>query len=478
MDVASFQFLGFTLAAALLYNLHGSLVWRQSVLLAANLAFLASLGAGWRDYVPLLAFVATGYLGFRFLQRPGLRALFVPLLLGIVFLYVWLKRYAFFPPSTLLPIPYVTLGLSYIFFRVLHTLVDARDRMLGEPIGVVPYLNYVLNFTSIVAGPIQLYPQYAASQMAPIRPPLTVPQCGLALERIVLGFFKLRILSAILLAIHQAAAARLAGAPAFPENVAAGVATVLLYTLYLYFNFSGCTDLVIGAARFFRLELPENFNRPFSATSFIDFWSRWHMTLSGWWKTYTYTPLVKMLMSRFPSPALDPFLGVVGFFVTFFLVGVWHGQTTEFLCFGLLQGGGVSVNKLYQVLLAKALGRKRYKTLDAHPVYSALARGLTFTYVTFTLVWMWGNWAQLGKLAASLSRGQHVLVWGLLWVGSSVALALLESLRAAVLRLRWDQGALLSAPPLRAAWALYVAILALIALSISSVSTPVLYQIF
>ena len=129
-----------------------------------------------------------------------------------------------------------------------------------------------------------------------------------------------------------------------------------LYPVYVYFNFSGYMDLVIGVARFLRLELPENFNRPFSSCSFLEFWSRWHMTLSSWMKTYVYTPLLKAMMERFQSPAIEPFLGVFAFFVTFFLVGAWHGQTSEFLFFGVLLGLGISLNKLYQILLAKRSG--------------------------------------------------------------------------------------------------------------------------
>src|SRR6202000_3442813 len=74
-----------------------------------------------------------------------------------------------------------------------------------------------------------------------------------------------------------------------------------LYPLYLYANFSRSTDFVIGVARLLRLELPENFNDPFSSESFIGFWSRWHITLSSWLKDYVYTPLLMTLMRRFTA---------------------------------------------------------------------------------------------------------------------------------------------------------------------------------
>lgn len=202
------------------------------------------------------------------------------------------------------------------------------------------------------------------------------------------------------------------------------------------------------------------------------------MTLSNWLKTYVYTPLVKALMSQFPSPHIEPLIGVAGFFVTFFLVGAWHGQTSEFLFFGVLQGGGVSLNKLYQIGMAKALGRKQHRALDANGIYRAFSRGLTFTYFTFTLIWFWSRWEQVRHLAAGLTLGQHLIVWLVIWFGSTTVLALWEQIRAFALSLQLNGVPVLLAPPVRAAWAAYLAVLTWIAVSIVTVSTTVMYQIF
>ena len=206
------------------------------------------------------------------------------------------------------------------------------------------------------------------------------------------------------------------------------------YTFYLYCNFSGYTDIVIGLARFYRLELPENFNRPFSATSFLEFWSRWHMTLSGWLKTYVYNPLVLALMARFPSAAAAPWLAVAGFFVTFFLIGLWHGQTSEFVVYGVVLGLGVSVNKLYQLEMARYLGRKRYRALTEVLLYRTAARGLTFTWFTFSLVFFWGNWAVIDQLADGLGVTGTALAAALLIPGAGILLAIGEAVRNAAIR--------------------------------------------
>jgi alginate O-acetyltransferase complex protein AlgI len=478
MDATSVKFLGFALVIGLLFNLRRTVLWRQTIFLIANAAFLAAFVATWKGYLPLAMFVAIGYAAVRLMQHQRWRVFFIPITVTIILLFIWLKRYTFVPHSVFLPFPYLAIGLSYIFFRVMHMVVDARDETLPGPVGIIPYLNYTLNFTTIVSGPIQLYPDFASSQLNPTPPTLTLVQCALGLERIVIGFFKLRVLSALLSAVHQAYLLQLSSEQLIGSKVITGFVILTSYPLYLYFNFSGFIDVMIGVGTMFHLDLPENFDRPFSAASYIEFWNRWHMTLSNWLKTYVYTPSVKALMSRFPAPEIEPFLGVVGFFVTFFLVGAWHGQTSEFLVFGLLQGGGVALNKLFQIAMSKALGRKRHMALDDNEIYRALCRGMTFTYFTSTAIFFWSNWVQIRHLAAALTVSQEVAVWVAIWLGSTVSLAAWEALRKYALSIEWDGITLLHAAPVRAAWVFYLTIVTFIALSIVSVSAPVLYQIF
>jgi D-alanyl-lipoteichoic acid acyltransferase DltB (MBOAT superfamily) len=218
-------------------------------------------------------------------------------------------------------------------------------------------------------------------------------------------------------------------ANSFDNRLAQGIVIVGAYPLYLYCNFSGYIDIVIGIARFLRIELPENFNRPFSSENFMNFWSRWHITLSEWLKTYVYNPLLIALMRRDQSVSIQPFLGVFAIFVTFFLVGVWHGQTSEFLFFGVLQGGGVAVVMLYQTLVIRQIGRKRYRALSNGFLYNQFARGLTFTWFAFTLLWFWSNWIQIGDIAHKLRPLADICVFLSLFLGATLVLSVWEAVR-------------------------------------------------
>jgi len=416
MTVPSFQFIAVALLVALLVNVSQDRRWRSGVMLVANLAFLASFARTPLALVPFAGFVAAGFLAQRWAQsRAGANRVLLPaLILATLAVFFWLKRYTFIPSGLFLPTAYVTVGLSYVFFRVLHLIIDAGQGALTERIGPVDYVNYTLNFTSLVAGPIQTFPDWREGHEG--RPGLeTVAR---AAERILTGSFKVIVVSALLDAMQIQMRGDLLSDGGFLK----GAAVIAVYPIYLFFNFSGYVDVVIGASALMGLRLPENFNRPFSAASFIEFWARWHITLSTWLRTYVYTPLMMTLMRRLPSPRAIPILTVLSFFVTFFLVGAWHGQTSEFLFFGVLQGGGVAMNKLYQLVMAGRLGAKGYRQLGEHPVYRAVSRGLTFTWFAFTLLWFWSDWKTLAHLAAILSWPGGVAALAFIWAVATVVL--------------------------------------------------------
>jgi alginate O-acetyltransferase complex protein AlgI len=280
---------------------------------------------------------------------------------------------------------------------------------------------------------------------------LTLPDIGVAGWRIVLGAFKVWILSDILFAWQADAIAALTPGLGFGWRVLTGALVVVLYPLFLYANFSGYTDFVIGVARLFRLRLPENFDRPFGAVNFIEFWSRWHISLSQWLRSYVFNPLLLGWMRRFRLARSKQYPAVAAFFVTFFLVGAWHGQTSEFLFFGLLQGGGVAGNRLYQVAMTRRLTPVEYGRVCANPMYRAVSRGLTFTWFAFTLLWFWASWARIGALATALGNvGSGIAIVGTI-CGASFMLAVPDLLGTfserlgAVLRSRYARTALASA---------------------------------
>jgi len=454
--------------------------WRQFVLLAASIGFLAFFSQRPAAFIPLAAFLLFGFLSLRLMQV-GATRLFVPLLIVTIGSFIWLKKYAFIPSSLFLHATYLTLGLSYIFFRVLHLVIDARTphSTLSRKISFVSYLNYTLNFTTLVSGPIQRYNHFAAMQLAPEPLPLDIFVAAAALERIIVGFFKVNVLSLFMLMIQTSCLNSLSAAPTVNGRVFTAVTIVAIYPLYIYCNFSGYIDIVIGIARFLRLQLPENFNRPFSSQNYLIFWSRWHITLSSWLQTYVFFPLMVKSIRRWPSSALEPFLNVFALFVTFLLVGVWHGQTSAFVFFGVLLGLGVSVTKLYQVLMAKCIGPERYAALGRYLLYNTAARGLTYSWGALTLLWFWSSWTQLASLARFLGARQIVLVWIAIFLGSSFALALWETGREWVLSFQVENQPALSSRYVRTVWATVLLVVSIATIALLNAPPPdIVYKTF
>jgi alginate O-acetyltransferase complex protein AlgI len=478
MGSASLQFVAYGLAVALVSNFNQSIGWRQFVLLAGSLGFLTFFSLDPTVFIPLAGFLAFGFVGVRVIQNGGKRA-FLPCVVLVIFGFIWLKKYAFVPSVLFIEHPYLTLGLSYIFFRVLHLIIDAHSSNLPGRVGAISYLNYTLNFTTFVSGPIQSYPDFAQAQLASPPKPLNILTFGHSIARIVVGFFKVNVLSLFLSMAQASALSSLAASQGGGERVLTGVMIAAIYPLYLYANFSGYIDIVIGIARLLRIELPENFDRPFSSKSFLIFWNRWHMTLSNWLKTYVYNPLLISCMQRWPAPAAEPYIVVFAFFFTFFLIGVWHGQTSVFIFYGVLLGLGVSVNKLYQILMMKWLGRAAYNKLAKNWLYGAVARGLTFTWFTFSLLWFWSNWSQLGNLAATLSAAEIAAVWAGIFVLAAIVLAVYEAARDWLLGFQFEGRPLLSSRYARTAWCTLLIVITATTLSLLNAPAPdIVYKAF
>ncbi|HCH65969.1 MAG TPA: hypothetical protein DFR83_24420 [Deltaproteobacteria bacterium] len=113
------------------------------------------------------------------------------------------------------------------------------------------------------------------------------------------------------------------------------------YTLQIYYDFSGYTDIAIGSARLFGIELPENFNRPYKATTVAAFWRRWHITLSNWVRDYIYYPLGGARVDR-------PWKIYRNLMLTMLIIGIWHGASWNFVVYGLLHGTATSVNRYFR----------------------------------------------------------------------------------------------------------------------------------
>jgi D-alanyl-lipoteichoic acid acyltransferase DltB (MBOAT superfamily) len=158
------------------------------------------------------------------------------------------------------------------------------------------------------------------------------------------------------------------------------------FPAYVFLNFAGYCDIVIAGASLAGIRVPENFDRPYLARNMIDFWARWHRTLSFWIRDYVFTPLYMAIARRRSDWA--PSLAFVCYFVALFLAGIWHGSTWNFVVFGVLNGIGVSAAKLWENILVSWRGRKGLREyLNNRPI-KWIAIFATFNFVCFTQIFL------------------------------------------------------------------------------------------
>jgi alginate O-acetyltransferase complex protein AlgI len=394
--------LAFVLASAFLIQFaRGAL--RLALILTFSAIVVASYVPNPLSFVPFGLFVTGGYAAIVLVSAGRMRHAVTVSVLVIVAVFVWLKRYPFVSAVPALGFPYVLVGLSYILFRMLHVVLDVNSGAMQRP-PVARYFAYLFFFPSFLSGPINQYASFSRDIDAPAG--MDRDEAFATVTRFLLGFFKVAILGELLLIGQSSLVSRLhlalSGGSSGIMLAPLYAVTCGLYLVYVYFNFSGYTDMAIAVARLFGIVLPENFNRPFMASNFQDFWSRWHISLSEWFKVYFYNPLLLTLMRRFPNPKLGPYLGVLTSWIVFLVLGAWHGASWEFMLVGFLLGTGVAANKLWQIEMNRRLGQKAYRELTRLFAYIWFSRGLTSAWVAVALTTFWFRIGEARILIASL----------------------------------------------------------------------------
>ena len=365
---------------------------RLAAFSVANALVLALLIPNLASLAALSVFLLSGYGVAMLLARRPSSLLLTGYLAALVATFLVLKRYEFIGlvlPMSLIQHPIDIIGLSYMLFRQIHFLVDAMQGQIEG--GTLPaYLNYQLNLFGILSGPIQRFQDFHEFWQTP--QPLLKDRHELlkAILRINLGVLKLAAIGAMCFYAYDVSSSTL-------EQVARGFIVempmsrkliyfaIMFYALpaHMYFNFSGYCDIVIGGALLLGIRMPENFDQPYLARNMIDYWNRFHRSLSHWIRDYIFMPLYKSAVERTPTLA-EP-LSILFMFVALFLAGVWHGSTLNWVAFGMLNGIGVATAKLWELLIVRARGRQGLKTYmkSSGVRLAAIAVNLNFACLTY-----------------------------------------------------------------------------------------------
>ena len=280
------------------------------------------------------------------------------------------------------------LGISFITFQKIAFLVDVRSETIQD-FDVYDFLTFVFFFPQLIAGPIVHYREMMP-QFEKLNYRFDPGNVAVGLSLFAMGLFK-KVVLADGVAVYASPVFAMADQGQSIDFFTAWIGA-LAYAFQIYFDFSGYSDMAIGLARLFGIKLPVNFNSPFKASSIIDFWSRWHITLTRFLTAYVYTP-VMMSLTRSRMKKGQPVLGrgqpkvetfamlvVVPTILTMFLSGFWHGAGFTFLVWGLLHGFYLCVNHAWRTWRPK-WDKQKYERV-ARP----LGFMLTFVCVVVGLV--------------------------------------------------------------------------------------------
>jgi alginate O-acetyltransferase complex protein AlgI len=411
MSFASPVFLWFFLPGTLLAYWVLPRAWRNGLVAAVSLLFY-TWGAGPYVFLLLSAIVVNFAAGIvidldRFAERVRLRRAVLVGAVGwdLAILAVW--KYAGFAsaqvdalsralglgesPVIELALP---IGISFFTFHHISYVVDVYRRSRRAQHSLVQFVTYIAMFPQLVAGPIVRYHEIADQLRDTDRN--RADDFALGFPRFAWGLAKKVLIADSIAPIADAAFATSGG----DMTSATAWLGAVAYTLQLYFDFSGYSDMAIGLGLMFGFKLPENFDRPYSAVSITDFWRRWHISLSRWFRDYVYIPL-----GGNRDGAYRTYRNLLIIFVA---TGFWHGANWTFLVWGLYHGA--------LMLIERVTGTGRFEATGWELV---LRRALTFVLVV--VGWVFFRAESLGQ---ALSMLGHMFVFSGVGLPEAVSVAL------------------------------------------------------
>lgn len=308
--------------------------------------------------------------------------LFIILNIGILAFYKYVNPFfaginaSFFSEGIYSNVPYGTImipiGISYYTFQSLGYLIRIDRGSEKAERNFASFATYLLFFPKFLSGPVERSNLF----LPQLKKPINFHRSNLVVgSRLLLwGLFKKVVIADNL----YGAVSQVYGDIHHFLGISL-IIVLIVQTIYIYCDFSGYTDIALGIAKCFGLNLMDNFNRPFLAKNVSEFWRRWHISLSSWCNDFIYNPFI-VKYRRFGNRAV-----IFAIFLTFFIVGIWHGANGTFVILGLLQGVAIVYEfrtKRYRLKVASRYSKSSVNTFS---------RIMVFLFMAFSMVFFFAN---------------------------------------------------------------------------------------
>jgi len=303
-------------------------------ILALSLLFAGAIyGKSRAMMVYLLAFIVYQYFLVFLAQRIEAKRLkplvflsILPLVINKVFALTSLHLLAF-------------IGISYMSFKTIQIMLEISDGLIKEKVSVKDYLQFLLFFPTVSAGPIDRSRRFLKeiNEVMPRKEYLEL--AGDGVYRIVLGLLYKVVLSTyvyqMLLALNNTG------------TVVYSIKYMYLYTLYLFFDFAGYSLMAVGSSNILGIQTPMNFNKPFLSVDIKDFWTRWHITLSTWLRDFVFSRvLMQVIRKKWFKNRLHN--ATYAYMVNMLVMGFWHGLSVSYIVYGFYHGVLMAGFEVYQ----------------------------------------------------------------------------------------------------------------------------------
>jgi alginate O-acetyltransferase complex protein AlgI len=271
----------------------------------------------------------------------------------------------------------IWIGYSYVAFRLIHTIIDSKKKH-GLNVSLKNYLIYLFYFPSFLAGPIEKMSNFI-KEFSSINSSRKNDFIS-AGKRIFIGLFQ-KFIIADTLAVFS-----------INKNLATEVTStfwmwviVIAYSLRIYFDFNGYTNLAIGTSKILGIKLSENFKHPLRSPTLTIFWNNWHITLTQWFRTYYFNPLTRFIKSKFISLNQQFIIGFMQI-STMALIGLWHGISCNFLAWGVWNGIGLFIqNNVSKFFIKNSCKQKPFWQIST----LTQTTSIIFTFIYISLGWIW-----------------------------------------------------------------------------------------
>ena len=322
-------------------------------ILALSLLFAGAIyGKSRAMIVYLLAFIVYQYFLVFLAQRIEAKRLkplvflsILPLVINKVFALTSLHLLVF-------------IGISYMSFKTIQIMLEISDGLIKEKISAKDYLQFLLFFPTVSAGPIDRSRRFLKEMNEVMPRKEYLELAGDGVYRIVLGLLYKIVLSTyvyqMLLALNNT------------DIVVYSIKYMYLYTLYLFFDFAGYSLMAVGSSNILGIQTPMNFNKPFLSVDIKDFWTRWHITLSTWLRDFVFSRvLMQVIRKKWFKNRLHN--ATYAYMVNMLVMGFWHGLSVSYIVYGFYHGVLMAGFEVYQKksnFYKKNKNKKWYKLLS------------------------------------------------------------------------------------------------------------------